>query len=530
MLEKIKIKNGLYGVITVFVLLLLSVCTFSLYSSMQSNLSIRKVNSIEGEQLIPLYSAYSEMLNARLAGINVALAIEGKKDDATIQAGLERLSDYINAANSTMTELRNIRALTQQGQALRGEIDDAYNDYMNNAVAPMLTALRERNVDRFYSTLVPEALEKGATFRQKLTLFVTFAKGIGLEEIDNADNFYQHTLTVLISTLIVVLCLSLFTLKFIRTVVLTPMQKVRTYFGMMEQGVLTLDIPPQHNTEMGGLMVSLKDMQQAFRKIVLDVRDSAGSVAAGAEQISAANRDFAARTEAQASSVEQTAASMEQITASVQENTANTGKAMTLTNSVAALAEKNASNFSQMIERIQHIADSSNKINDIISIMDGIAFQTNILALNAAVEAARAGEAGKGFAVVASEVRSLAQRSAGSAREIKELIEKTANEIAQGEKVASLSTQDMARLMDEIKRVNEFMADISMASSEQAKGIEQVNTAITLLEQASQQNAALVEESASASSSLHEQAKNLDNTMTFFNLSDNSSLALAAPR
>lgn len=187
---------------------------------------------------------------------------------------------------------------------------------------------------------MPSALEKGATFRQKLTQFVTFAQGIGHEEIAQADSFYQQTLTALIATLIVVLLISLFTLKFIRTVVLTPMQKVRTYFGMMEQGVLTLDIPPQHNTEMGGLMISLKDMQQAFRKIVLDVRDSAGSVAAGAEQISAANRDFAARTEAQASSVEQTAASMEQITASVQENTANTSKAMTLTNSVATLAEK----------------------------------------------------------------------------------------------------------------------------------------------------------------------------------------------
>ncbi|MEI7346787.1 methyl-accepting chemotaxis protein [Dickeya chrysanthemi] len=530
MLEKIKIKNGLYCVIAVFVLLLLAVCSFSLHSSIQSNQSIRKVNGIEGEQLVPLYSAYSEMLNARLAGINVALAIEDKKDDATIQAGLERLGGYIAAANNTMAELRRVQAQTAQGQALRNDIDAVFNDYMNNAVAPMQASLRDRNLDRFYTTLVPMALEKGAVFREKLARFATLAEGIGNEEIAQADNFYQHTLTILIATLIVVILLSLFTLRFVRTVVLSPMQKVRTYFGMMEQGVLTLDIPPQHNTEMGALMLSLKDMQQAFRKIVLDVRESASSVAAGAEQISAANRDFAARTEAQASSVEQTAASMEQITASVQENTANTSKAMTLTSSVATLAEKNSSNFSQMIERIQHIADSSNKINDIISIMDGIAFQTNILALNAAVEAARAGEAGKGFAVVAAEVRSLAQRSAGSAREIKELIEKTADEIAHGEKVASLSTQDMAQLMDEIKRVNEFMADISMASSEQAKGIEQVNTAITLLEQASQQNAALVEESASASASLHEQARNLDDTMTFFNLNDNPPVTIAALR
>ncbi|GAB7195233.1 methyl-accepting chemotaxis protein [Dickeya oryzae] len=323
-----------------------------------------------------------------------------------------------------MAALRRIPAQTPQGQALRNDLDDTFNDYMNNAVAPMLTVLRERNLESFYSKLAPSALEKGAVFRKNLEQFVTLAKGVGNEEITQADNFYQRTLTILIATLIVALILSLITLKFIRNVVLHPMQKVRTYFGMMEHGVLTLDIPPQHNTEMGSLMLSLKDMQQAFRKIVLDVRESASSVAAGAEQISAANRDFAARTEAQASSVEQTAASMEQITASVQENTANTSKAMALTNSVAALAEKNASNFSQMIERIQYISDSSNKINDIISIMDGIAFQTNILALNAAVEAARAGEAGKGFAVVASEVRSLAQRSAGSAREIKELIEK----------------------------------------------------------------------------------------------------------
>ncbi|WP_192457814.1 methyl-accepting chemotaxis protein [Musicola keenii] len=530
MLEKIKIKNGLYSVIGVFVVLLLSICTFSLYSSAQSNVSIIKVNDIEGRQVIPLYSAYSEMLNARLAGINVALAIEDKKDNATIQAGLERLNGYIASANTTMAELRHIKAVTPEGQALRDEIDATFNDYMNNAIAPMQATLRDRNIDQFYNRLMPDALEKGATFRLKLNQFVNVAKNVGTEEINHAEAFYRHTVKILITALTIVVLLSLFTLKFIRTVVIGPMQKVRTYFGMMEQGVLTLDIPPQHNTEMGRLMVSLKDMQQAFRNIVLNVRDSSSSVAAGAEQISAANKDFAARTEAQAASVEQTAASMEQITVSVQENTANTGRAMTLTASVAELAEKNASNFGQLTDRIRHIADSSNKINDIISIMDSIAFQTNILALNAAVEAARAGEAGKGFAVVASEVRNLAQRSAGSAREIKELIEKTASEIAQGEKVAGLSIQDMAQLTDQIKKVNEFMVDISMATSEQAKGIEQVHTAITLLEQASQQNAALVEESASASASLHEQAKNLDDTMTFFNLNDGAQLAITAPR
>ncbi|MGM3174399.1 methyl-accepting chemotaxis protein [Dickeya lacustris] len=530
MLEKVRISHGLYGVIALFALLLLTVCTFSLYSSVQSNQSIRKVSAIEGDQLVPLYAAYAEMLNARLAGINAALAIEDKKDNAAIESALTRLAGYIDSANAAMKELRATPALSAQGRVLRGEIDNDFNDYMNNAIAPMLTTLRERNVDRFYTTLVPTALEKGVTFRQKLTQFVTLAQNIGHEEIENADHFYQHTLKVLTVTLIAVLLLSLFTLKFVRTVVLRPIKQVRTYFGMMEKGVLTLDIPPQHNTEMGELMHSLQDMQQAFRHIVLTVRDSASSVATGAEQISAANRDFAARTEAQAASVEQTAASMEQITSSVQENTANTGKAMELTDSVSTLAQKNATNFSQMIERIQHISESSNKINDIISIMDGIAFQTNILALNAAVEAARAGEAGKGFAVVAAEVRSLAQRSAGSAREIKELIEKTAQEIEFGEKVASHSTQDMTRLVEEIARVHDFMTHIAMASAEQVKGIEQVNVAISQLEQTSQQNAALVEESASASTSLHEQAKSLDDTMMFFNLESAPALSISAPR
>ncbi|WP_304165889.1 methyl-accepting chemotaxis protein [Lonsdalea britannica] len=518
MYERIKIRSGLYAVIAIFFILLSALCGFSLFSSIQSNSSIQKVDTIQGDQVIPLSSTYTDLLSARLLSMNIASSIEKKDNTETVAPYLKKLGTYVDKAKLTMTELRKTRALTPQGRQLRAELDTAFDDYVSTAIDPIVVALSQGDVTQFYGQLEPLAAEKGEVFRLKLMNFIDFAQTVGDHEIVRAESFYKTTLTILIAAFVVVLLLSICSIQFIRTVVLSPVERVRHYFGMMEGGSLTLDIPPQHNTEMGKLLQSLKDMQEAFRRIVADVRDSSAAVASGAQQISAANRDFSSRTEEQAASVEETAASMEQLTSSVHENSANTQRAMALTATVAELAEKNASNFGKLIARIDGIATSSNKINDIISIMDGISFQTNILALNAAVEAARAGEAGKGFAVVAAEVRNLAQRSAGSAREIKTLIEETSNEVSMGSKVASDSSADMNLLVGEIKKVNEFMQEISLASSEQAKGIEQVNVAITQLEQVAQQNAALVEESASASASLNDQAVNLDETMAFFKL------------
>ncbi|MFP1741689.1 methyl-accepting chemotaxis protein [Lonsdalea quercina] len=518
MYERIKIRNGLYAVIAIFFILLTTLCVFSLYSSIQSNSSIQKVDTIQGDQVIPLASTYTDLLSARLLSMNVALSLDKKENADVVAPYLKKLNTYVDKAKLTMTDLRKTRALTPEGRRLRADLDTAFDDYISTAIDPLVTALNQGNVTLFYGQIEPLAAEKGEVFRQKLMNFIDFAQNVGDGEINHAESFYKTTLTILIAAFVVVLLLSICSIQFIRTVVLSPVERVRRYFGMMESGSLALDIPPQHDTEMGNLLQSLKDMQEAFRRIVADVRDSSAAVASGAQQISAANRDFSSRTEEQAASVEETAASMEQLTSSVHENSANTQRAMALTATVAELAEKNASNFGKLIARIDGIATSSNKINDIISIMDGISFQTNILALNAAVEAARAGEAGKGFAVVAAEVRSLAQRSAGSAREIKTLIEETSNEVSQGSKVASDSSADMNLLVGEIKKVNEFMQEISLASSEQAKGIEQVNVAITQLEQVAQQNAALVEESASASASLNDQAVNLDETMAFFKL------------
>ncbi len=272
--------------------------------------------------------------------------------------------------------------------------------------------------------------------------------------------------------------------------------------------------------EFGQLSNSMNGFIGQLHTLIAKVAINAGEIANAARQISAGNTDLSARTEEQASTLEETASSMEQFTSSIRQNAENTKLANGLALSASDAARKGGTIAIRAVEKITAVHSSSRKIGEIISTIDSIAFQTNILALNAAVEAARAGEQGRGFAVVAGEVRALAQRSAAAAKEIKELINSTVDQVGEGTKLVNEAGQAMQNIVVGIQQVNEIINEIAVASSEQASGIEQVNRAIVQMEDVTQQNAALVEEAAAAAESMREQAESLSDLVSRFKLDD----------
>ena len=286
----------------------------------------------------------------------------------------------------------------------------------------------------------------------------------------------------------------------------------------VSEGDLTHAIVDDARDEFTPLMSSLSLMQANLTRIVSSVRNGTDTIATASGQIATGNHDLSSRTEEQASSLEETAASMEELTSTVKQNADNARQANQMAASASEVALRGGVVVTQVVDTMASINASSRKIVDIISVIDGIAFQTNILALNAAVEAARAGEQGRGFAVVASEVRNLAQRSAAAAKEIKGLIDDSVTKVEVGNKLVSDAGHTMQEIVDSVKRVTDIMGNISAASQEQTTGIDQINQAITQMDQVTQQNAALVEEAAAAAGSLQEQADGLVETVRVFKL------------
>ena len=284
------------------------------------------------------------------------------------------------------------------------------------------------------------------------------------------------------------------------------------------EGDLTRDVPPHAEDEMGRILSAMQAMQVALRQLVGGVRAGSDSIAEASRQIAQGNEDLSSRTEHQASALQQTAASMEQLGVTVRQNADNARQADSLASTANQVARSGGEVVNEVVQTMKGINDSSRRISDIISVIDGIAFQTNILALNAAVEAARAGEQGRGFAVVAGEVRNLAQRSAEAAREIKTLITDSVERVERGAALVDRAGSTMAEVVQAIDRVSSIVGAISAASAEQSGGVGQVGQAITQMDQATQQNAALVEQSAAAAAALNQQAHQLVGSVAAFRL------------
>jgi methyl-accepting chemotaxis protein len=345
-----------------------------------------------------------------------------------------------------------------------------------------------------------------------------------------AAQAYERARAWIFAGIGVALVLGLVMAVWIARLVSAPLVRALDVARTVAAGDLTSHIEVKSSDETGLLMAALKDMNASLLKIVGEVRMGTDTIATASSQISAGNLDLSSRTEQQASSLEETASSMEELTGTVKQNADNARQATQLAQTASSIAVKGGTVVSQVVATMGSINESSKKIVDIISVIDGIAFQTNILALNAAVEAARAGEQGRGFAVVASEVRNLAQRSAAAAREIKQLIGASVEQVDIGALLVDQAGATMTEIVDSVRRVTDIMSEIAAASQEQTVGIEQINEAITQMDEVTQQNAALVEEAAAAAGALQDQAQVLLQAVSVFELGSAALPTPATPR
>jgi len=312
--------------------------------------------------------------------------------------------------------------------------------------------------------------------------------------------------------------------------VATPIQEVTHAMKGLADGDLTKNITGDFQGEFAVLRDAVNSSNTNLLNMVKEIRNSADSINTSSNEIATGNLTLSQRTEEQASSLEETASSIEELTGTVKQNADNAQQANQLATGARSEAEKGGTVVGKAIEAMREINQASKKIADIIGVIDEIAFQTNLLALNAAVEAARAGEQGRGFAVVAAEVRNLAQRSAGAAKEIKTLINDSVQKVDEGSRLVDESGQTLDEIVNSVKKVGDIIAEIAAASIEQSTGIDQINKAIAQMDEMTQQNASLVEEAASASKSMQEQASGLNELMTFFNTGEDSGSSTAGSR
>ncbi len=385
-------------------------------------------------------------------------------------------------------------ALDIVGLALQGRRDEAVAK-MNVDCRPLLSAL-----------------VKSAS--QFIDLSVDAAK----RDVARADAAFAANRNMMLAACVAAAALAAVLAWVITRAIVTPIHRAMEVAQTVAAGDLRSTIDDSARDETGRLLAALKSMNDSLVNIVGSVRTSSDSIATGSAQIATGNADLSHRTEQQAASLQETAASMEQMNATVKANADTARQAIQLAGSASSAAEKGGQVVGQVVATMDDITASSRQIADIIGVIDGIAFQTNILALNAAVEAARAGEQGRGFAVVASEVRNLAQRSASAAKEIKELIGASVEKVEAGTRLVGDARTSMDDIVVQVKRVSDLISEIGAATIEQTTGIGQVSTAVSQLDQATQQNAALVEESAAAADSLKQQASNLASVVSVFKL------------
>jgi methyl-accepting chemotaxis protein len=428
----------------------------------------------------------------------------------------ERLAANTKGFNDAIEKLEPMLYLPE-GKKMLGEIKVARDTYVSSS-GKVMALLKAGNRDEASKMAFSETYKALHAFANEVRDLNDFQQKLFDERGAQSTETYQSARTQMLILSIIAIIIGMGFGWWITGSITGPIHNAVEVAQTIAAGELGSHIDVSSNDETGQLMQALKEMNESLNNVCSQVRAGTDTIATASCQIAAGNMDLSSRTEEQASSLEETAASMEELTGTVRQNADNARQANQLAVTASDVASKGGAVVAQVVDTMGAINASAKKIVDIIGVIDGIAFQTNILALNAAVEAARAGEQGRGFAVVASEVRNLAQRSAAAAKEIKTLIDHSVENVEIGTKLVDQAGVTMHEIVESVKRVTDVMSEITAASQEQMQGIDQITVAISQMDTVTQQNAALVEEAAAAAATMQDQAANLTQVVSVFKL------------
>ncbi|RWR03926.1 chemotaxis protein [[Pantoea] beijingensis] len=507
----------LFATIFSGILLLFALCiALSSYFLIQSNQSLNAATQ-EIQTRMGLLNSATHLGTARLTIIHAAAAARiGEMNE--FKTNLANAENLIKQAQQDFILYQNRADKRAADLALDAPLKSRFETYISKGVMPMVQSASQGSFEGVIAQETDVTRKLTRDYEKVLQQASRLRTERALEIGHQAASQSRLGFIVMGLAFGAALLLTFVTFLFLRRVVIMPLRSAVIRIEQIARGDLTAPLQPWGRNEIGSLGNNLQAMQQALVKTVGTVREGAVAIYQGSSEISAGNTDLSSRTEQQAAALEQTAASMEQLTATVKQNAENAHHASQLAADASGKARSGGDIVKGVVSTMNNISGSSKKIAEITTVINSIAFQTNILALNAAVEAARAGEQGRGFAVVASEVRNLAQRSAQAAKEIDVLIAESVDLIGKGSVQVGNAGNTMTEIVDAVRRVTDIMAEIAAASDEQSHGIQQVSLAVTEMDNVTQQNASLVEEASAAASSLEEQAARLTQAVATFRL------------
>ena len=517
--KDVKIGTKLMGGFIVVLCLAAAQTLYAVYgtSALNSNASLIADRWLPGTRHAGILGTQVSLLRA--AQFQHVLTF-GEDERRALEKQMDDMGGNINKELQSLAEIFSSGAEQQALTALQS----GWKQYQAQQ-AEIVGLARQRRDEEALDILKGPALQTFGGLTTQLRALGKIAQDGGLAASEESAAIQNHVFYGNLGALLITIVLGLLIARTLNRTIAGGLSYAAQLTRKVAQGDLSARITPNTGDEIGQLLHAVRDMQDALTRLVTRVRQGSDAVSTASAEIATGNHDLSARTESQASALQQTAASMEELSSTVKQNADNARQANQLAQSASTVAVQGGEVVAQVVDTMKGINDSARKIHDIISVIDGIAFQTNILALNAAVEAARAGEQGRGFAVVASEVRSLAGRSAEAAKEIKALITDSVERVGRGTALVDQAGSTMTEVVASIRRVTDIMGEISAASTEQSQGVAQVGEAVSSMDQTTQQNAALVEEMAAAASSLKSQAQELVQTVAVFRLSGDAGQA-----
>ena len=499
--------------------LLVAGATFGLRQVAKLNDRVEFITSVDEGKLLALSKVQFAVGLRAIAARNLVLVTDPAQQKGDIELITKAQKDIDSGMQELTALMKNPADTTAKERDMLEQLRALEAKYL--PIATKIGALATtQQTEAARASLVADCMPLLKQVIAHISEFNVVMRASATESVTAAEEAYEVSKWTMLALSAVSLLLGSMIAWWLTRSISRPLKEAVTIAQNVSAGDLTSTITVDSKDELGQLKLALKEMNDNLLRIVGDVRHGTDTIATASSEIATGNLDLSSRTEQQAGSLQETASAMEELTATVKQNAENAQQANKLATTASEIAVKGGTVVARVVETMASINESSKKVVDIIGVIDGIAFQTNILALNAAVEAARAGEQGRGFAVVASEVRSLAQRSASAAKEIKQLIGTSVEKVDAGAALVDEAGTTMGEILDSIQRVTGIMGDISSASDEQTRGIEQINHAIAQMDQVTQQNAALVEEAAAAAASMQSQTSSLAELVSVFKLDE----------